>query len=316
MIKNRGFLFIAGLLLSVLVLELSARAISPVLGPPLISWNTMEDAKKLKLEEYLEKYQNPEYVFMGNSTTLIGLNPSIFDASANLPIGSSFNAAMNGSDIKTIRDFALDFIIDEVKPENLVLLFSNTSMIQGPKYQDFKRDSRNVLSKSYLYEYRNTFRDPMTVNTILRTLKFQDTRQGIVYRWADNIDEFGYTKYETTDATFPEAGWDPKKAINLDSKSYLIDDSKLRYLTEIRDYAEKNGVNLIIGTVPLLAQDLSYRGTVRKIADDLGVGFIQGNDAVGQGKYFQDGIHLNREGAKLFSEHLGKSISSVASSLK
>jgi hypothetical protein len=306
--KNRVFSFIVGVLLSVLALEAIARAVSPVLGPPLISWNTMEDAKRLKFLEYLEKYQNPKYVVMGNSTSLIGFNPTIFDASANLPIGSSFNAAMNGSDIKTIRDFALDFIIDEVKPENLVLLFSNTSMIQGPNYQDFKLDTGNLLSNSYLYKYRNTIRDPMTINTILRTLKFRDTRQGIVYRWADNIDEFGYTKYETTDATIPDAGWDPNKVINMDTKSYLVDDSKLRYLTEIRDYAEKNGVNLIIGTVPLLAQDLAYRGTVRKIAYELGVGFIQGNDAVGQGKYFQDGIHLNREGAKIFSEFLAQNL--------
>jgi hypothetical protein len=309
MTKNRGFLFIAGLLLSVLALELSARAISPVLGPPLISWNTMEDAKKLKLEEYLEKYQVPEYVFMGNSTTLIGLNPSIFDASANLPIGSSFNAAMNGSDIKTIRDFAVGYIVKEVKPKNLVLLFSNTSMIQSPKYQDFEFDSGNQLSKSYLYKYRNTFRDPMTINTFLRTLKFRDTRQGIVYRWADNLDEFGYTKYETTNATFSEAGWDPKKQISSDTKNYSVDDSQLRYLTEIRDYANVNGVNLIIGTVPLLAQDLAYRGTVRQIADDLGVDFIQGNDAVGQGVYFQDGVHLNKDGARVFSEFLAEKLS-------
>jgi hypothetical protein len=308
MSKNRVLLFIVGLLLSVLALEGIARAISPVLGPPLISWNTMEDAKRLKFEEYLEKYQNPEYVVMGNSTSLIGFNPTIFDASANLPIGSSFNAAMNGSDIKTIRDFALDFIIDEVKPENLVLLFSNTSMIQGPKYQDFKLDTGNLLSNSYLYEYRNTFRDPMTINTILRTLKFQDTRQGIVYRWADNIDEFGYTKYETTDATFPDAGWDPTKGASPDSKNYSVNVSQLNYLIEIRDFAKKNGVNLIIGTVPLLAQDRAYRGTVRQIADDLGVDFVQGNDAVGQGKYFQDGIHLNREGAKVFSEYLAKNL--------
>ncbi len=306
--KNRVFLFIVGLLLSVLALEMIARAISPVLGPPLISWNTMEDAKRLKFEEYLEKYQKPKYVVMGNSTSLIGFNPTIFDATANLPIGSSFNSAMNGSDIKTIRDFAIGYILSEVKPKNLVLLFSNTAMIQGPEYKDFKLDTGNLLSNSYLYEYRNTFRDPMTINTILRTLKFRDTRQGIVYRWAANIDEFGYTKYETTDATFPESGWDPTKGISPDSKNYSVDGAKLKYLIGIRDYAKKNGVNLIIGTVPLPAQDRAYRGTVRQIADDLGVDFVQGNDAVGQGKYFQDGIHLNREGAKIFSEFLAQNL--------
>jgi hypothetical protein len=215
---------------------------------------------------------------------------------------------MNGSDIKTIRDFAVGYIVKEVKPKNLVLLFSNMSMIQGPEYQDFKLDTGNLLSNSYLYKYRNTFRDPMTINTILRTLKFRDTRQGIVYRWADNLDEFGYTKYETTAATFSESGWDPKKVNKPDAKKYRFDNSRFRYLTEIRDYAKVNGVNLIIGTVPLLAQDLVYRGRVRQIADNLGVGFIQGNDAVGQGKYFQDGIHLNREGAKLFSEFLAQNL--------
>jgi hypothetical protein len=269
----------------------------------------MEDAKRLKFEEYLEKYETPKYVVMGNSTSLIGFNPTIFDATANLPIASSFNSAMNGSDIKTIRDFAVGYIISEVRPDNLVLLFSDTSMIQGPKYQDFEFDTKNLLSNSYLYKYKNTFRDPMTINTILRAVKFRDTRQGIVYRWADNLDEFGYTKYETTDATFSDAGWDPTKVISLDTKSYLVDDSQLRYLIEIRDYAEKNGVNLIIGTVPLLAQDLVYRGTISQIADNLGIDFVQGNDAVGQGKYFQDGIHLNRQGAKEFSEFLAEKLS-------
>jgi hypothetical protein len=156
----------------------------------------------------------------------------------------------------------------------------------------------------------------MTINTILRTLKFRDTRQGIVYRWADNIDEFGYSKHETTDATFPDAGWDPKNEKKEDTKSYFVDDSQIKYLIEIRDSAEKSGVNLIIGTVPLLAQDLAYRGIIRQIADELGIGFIQGNDAVGQGKYFQDSIHLNREGAEIFSEYLGANIPLVASSFK
>ena len=144
----------------------------------------------------------------------------------------------------------------------------------------------------------------MTINTFLRAAKHRDTRQGIVYRWADNIDEFGYTKYETTDATNPENGWIPSQEIMRDQTSYSVDISKLRYLIEIRNFAKKNGVNLIIGTVPLLEQDLKYRGTVQEIAGKLGIDFVQGNDAVGQGKYFQDGIHLNRKGANAFSEYL------------
>jgi hypothetical protein len=269
----------------------------------------MEDAKRLKLDEFREKYQSPDYVFMGNSTTLIGLNPTVFDSKAGLAPGSSFNAAMNGSDINTIRDFARSYIIKKVKPKNLVLLFSNTSMIYGPKFESFNSEKTKLLSNSYLYKYRNTLRDPMTVNTFIRVAKNRDTRQGIVYRWAENIDDFGYTKYETTDATNENRGWLPNQEAKKDSKSYPIDLSNLQYLIEIRDFAKENGVNLIIGTVPLLAQDLKYRGTLREIADKLGISFVQGNDAVGQGKYFQDGIHLNRQGAKIFSEFLAEKLS-------
>ena len=309
MLKNRVFLFFIGLLVSGLLLEGGVRAASPLLGPPLVSWNTMEDAKRLKLDEFREKYQSPDYVFMGNSTTLIGLNPTVFDSKAGLAPGSSFNAAMNGSDIKTIRDFAKSYIIERVKPKNLVLLFSNTSMIYGPRYEELNTESSYFFSNSYLYRYRNTLRDPMTVNTFMRVLKNRDTRQGIVYRWADNIDDFGYTRYETTDVTNPQEGWVPSQEAKQDSKSYPVDISKLKYLTEIRDFAITNGVNLIIGTVPLLSQDLRYRGMVQEVANDLGIDFIQGNDAVGQGKYFQDGIHLNRQGAKIFSEFLAEKLS-------
>ena len=66
MSKNKTFLFIIGLLTSALLLEGGVRVASPLLGPPLVSWNTMEDAKRLKLDEFREKYQSPDYVFMGN----------------------------------------------------------------------------------------------------------------------------------------------------------------------------------------------------------------------------------------------------------
>jgi hypothetical protein len=314
MTKNRVFLFVIGIILSAMVIELGVRAISPLLGPPLVSWNTMEDAKKLKFEEFLKRYQYPEFVFMGNSTTLIGVRPNIFDESADLPVGSSFNAGMNGSDIKTMRDFAISYIIKNVKPRNLVMLFSNTNMIEDHGYQKLKIQSPSLISNSYFYKYRNTFKDPMTVNTFLRIAKYRDARQGIVYRWADNLDDFGYTRYGITTTRFPEAGWNPVTEIENDEGTYLVDDSQFRYLLEVRDFARNNGVNLVIGTVPLPAQNNQYRTTIREIANKFGIDFIQGNNAIGQGKYFQDKVHLNKDGSRIFSEYLGQKLPKIVSS--
>lgn len=308
--RKSFILFICGILISIVALEGAVRVMSPFLGPPLLKWNTMEDAKILKLEEFQKKYPKPNYILMGNSTVLIGFDPTVFDKEAALPAGSSFNAAMNGSEIKQIRDFAFGYILKEIQPKNLVILFSNSGMAVNTDYIS-PNSNLPVLEKySYIYRYRNTFRDPMTLNTFLRVIKFHNKRQGIVYRWADNLDEFGYTKYETTGATYPEPGWDPAQVSGQSAPLFPgINKVGLKYLMEIRDLTRKQGGNLILGTVPTLSFDQGYRDAIHQMAQYLGVSFVQGNDAVGQGRYFQDGVHLNKQGSIAFSKFLAHELS-------
>ena len=297
--------FLCGILISVVSLEVTVRAMSPLLGPPLVKWNTMEDAKTLKLKEFQVKYPKPKYIVMGNSTALIGFNPYVFDTEASLPSGSSFNAAMNGSEIKQIRDFACGYILRDIHPKNLVILFSNLAMALNAEYNGSVAEDSALENNFFLYRYRNTFRDPMTLNTFVRVLKFRDTRQGIVYRWADNLDELGYTKYGTTESGIEDPGWDPIQAAKLATPRFpSIDKAGLKYLKEIRDLSRAKGGNLVIGTVPTLSFDPNYRDAIKQMAKYLGVSFVQGNDAVGQGKYFQDGVHLNKQGAAEFSKFL------------
>lgn len=303
--KKTIVLFICGLLISVITLEIAVRAISPLLGPPLVKWNTMEDVKTLKLKEFQAKYPKPQYIVMGNSTALIGFNPTVFDTAAALPPGSSFNAAMNGSEIKQIRDFACGYILRESHPKNLVILFSNPAMALNAEYSEPVAENSALENNFFLYRYRNTFRDPMTLNTFARVLKFRDTRQGIIYRWADNLDDLGYTKYGTTESAIEESGWDPMQVAKPATSGFpRVDKAGLKYLMEIRDLSRAEGGNLIIGTVPTLSFNPIYRDAIKQMAKYLGVSFVQGNDAVGQGKYFQDGVHLNKQGATEFSKFL------------
>lgn len=303
--KKSLIALIFGILISVVALEGSVRIISPLLGPPLVKWNPMEDAKMLKFNEFREEYPRPRYVLMGDSTVLTGFKPDVFDSAAALPLGSSLNAAMNGSEIRQIRDFAVGYIIKEVRPENLIILFSNSPMAMNLDYEKLTSSVSMAEKYIYLYKYRNTFRDPMTINTFIRILKFRDMRQGLVYRWADNLDLFGYTKYETTENTITVAGWNPEQLSNQKSSKALdLNESGLKHLEEIRDLVRAQGGSLIIGTVPTLSFDLNYRNAIEQIAKYLRVSFIQGNDSVGQGKYFQDGVHLNNQGADKFSKFL------------
>jgi hypothetical protein len=273
----------------------------------------MEDAKVLKLEEFRIRYPRTSYVFMGNSTTLIGLNPKVFTSEINLPDGASFNAAMNGSEIRQIRDFACGYILGAVRPRNLVILFSNSAMATSIDYKPMKLSSSNLEKYSYIYRYRNTFRDPLTLNTFLRFLKYRDTRQGLVYRWADNLDDFGYTKYGTTDASITALGWNPNESReDIVPIQKSIHPKDLKYLIEIRDFALAHGSKLIIGTVPTISYEPLYRREIEYMAKYLGIEFVQGNDAVGQGEYFQDGVHLNRQGTIEFSKYLARELALLA----
>ena len=292
-----------GVFIAILVSEGVVRGMSPVLGPPLVSWNTMQDAKIYKLRESKIKYGTPKYVFMGNSTVLDGFNPKAFDDASNLINGGSFNAGMNGAEIGNIRDFACGFILGEIRPENLVILFSNSGMAVRANYTKMSsRDS--ILNKySYLYRYRNTFRDPMTINTLRRFLEFHNFQQGIVYRWAESIDDFGFPIGKRTNEV-SNVGWNPSIMTNNDRYVIAPKISEIRDLIEIRDMAREKGVSLILGTMPTLAYNSNFRGFIKEIATTLGVPFIQGNDALGTGNYFQDGTHMNFQGSIAFSKFL------------
>jgi len=311
--RKQLFILTLGILASILLVEGVIRIASPILGPPLSSWNTMEDAKKLKLSEFQSKFDSPDFLIMGNSTALIGFNPVIFDARMKNVQRFSFNAAMNGSDIGTIGNFAIGHIIPIIKPSNLIILVSNTGMLFDSNSLPSTETGTNFLEKSYLYRYRNTLRDPMTLNTFIRFAQYRDGRQGIVYRWADNLDDYGYSGYPTTEGSIAEMGWDPSSSTIEQIEEVSIDTSKLKSLIQIRDLARQNNINLVLGTVPLLSNDRNYRATVRSVAELLGIGFVQGNDALGEGKYFQDGIHLNRQGAEVFSNFLADSLSKYKS---
>jgi hypothetical protein len=306
--RKQLFILALGILASLLVVEGTVRIASPILGPPLSSWNTMEDAKKLKLSEFQRELGSPDFLIMGNSTALIGFNPVIFDTRMKNNQRFSFNAAMNGADIVTIRNFATGYIIPIIKPSNLVILVSNTGMLFDSNFLPSTENVSNLLKKSYLYRYRNTLRDPMTLNTLIRFAQYRDGRQGIVYRWADNLDDFGYSEYPPTESSLGDIGWNPASSTIDQIEEVSIDASKLKSLIQIRDQARQNDINLVLGTVPLLSNDRNYRVTVRSVADLLGIGFVQGNDALGEGRYFQDGIHLNRQGAEVFSKFMADSL--------
>jgi hypothetical protein len=309
-----------GIILSLIMIEVTIRFLSPVLGPPLISWNTMQDAKLYKISEIVENgAQAPNLVIYGNSTAVIGVNPSIIEESRKDL--KPFNMAMNGSDTLSMARLAIEKVGPLYQPRVMIFFLSQGSFRTSSDFSNHPYElaepllannsilSHLHLSDSYIYKYRNLIRDPMILNSLRRSMLFFSNKEGIVVRWASNLDEKGYSTFSLSNNQI-EGGW------NYNTKSDSLDDFNALELpqgtiddfSELKQYAEKNRIHIIISTVPTGSFDSNYRALSELLAQKFNFTFLQGNDAVTNGKYFEDGVHLNASGASIFSLWLGQNI--------
>lgn len=314
MIK-KAYIYGLGIIVGLLLFEGILRLLSPLLGPPLVSWNTMQDAKLYKLAN-LDTKLSPDTFVLGNSTALIGVNPSVIN-SANQDI-RVFNFAMNGSDSLSMVRLATDEIIPNYRVRNLILFFSQGSFRGDSDFSNHvyelaqprngqKSLMSKVISESYFYRYRNMIRDPMVLNSLIRSAIFFSTDQGIVARWASDLDESGYSLLANPDSEISE-GWNgisEQKEVDPEIQLPVGTISDLEYLKSLVD---SRSVSITLATVPTTSYDPIYRLTVERLALLFGFGFIQGNDAAYSGELFQDDVHLNLRGAEVFSRWLAERI--------
>jgi len=304
-----------GIVMGLLLFEVSLRILSPVLGPPLTSWNTMQDAKLYKLES-LDPMTIPDIFVLGNSTALIGVNPSVV-SSAN-PDLRVFNFAMNGSDSLSMVRLVTDEIIPKYKPKDLILFFSQGSFRGYPDFSNHiyelaqpRNSQKNLVSKviseSNLYRYRNMIRDPMVLNSLVRSVRFFSANQGIVARWASDLDDSGYSLFEISDTQIAE-GWDGTPHQVVESSEIVLPAGTIADLEYLKSFVNSRNISITLATVPTTSYDPTYRLTVERLARLFGFRFIQGNDAASLGEFFQDPVHLNSRGVEIFSKWLADRI--------
>jgi hypothetical protein len=315
--------FVFGIFLALFFVEIVIRILAPLLGPPLVSWNTMQDAKLYKFSKTVTSDNSSIFIF-GNSTALIGVNPNI--VRPNSSKSYYFNAAMNGSDTYSMVRFATEKIGPLYKPKAMIFFLSEGSFrdtidvsnhpyeVAEPSKEKSYGWVSDIVHGFYIYRYRNMIRDPMIINSLLRSVLLLSNEQGIASRWASNLDDFGYSKLPNS-ANSVYGGWN----IDITNSS---EDSELRTrlpsgtmedFKVLSTYARKNQIEIWISTVPTLNFNLDYRLKTRELANLYHFRFLQGNDAVTRGDNFQDGVHLNDAGARQFSYWLKNEFSKISS---
>jgi len=304
-----------GMLAGLFLVESLVRITAPIMGPPLKSWNTMQDAKEYKLKG-TDSFKRDGIFVLGNSTALVGINPSVISLASqeNLKV---FNAAMNGSNLTHMKNFALDYIIPKQSPKALVIFLAPGTLgiplevkarISPLSSSLLPSSTRDWLGERfYLFEYRNNLRDPMTLNAFRKSLFSGNTGFGIVNSWANDLDSFGYSRLEYANNSIG-GGWSLKDVNQGLRYAAEFMKSDINSLNELVSVGKDNDTTIIISSVPLPYLNEQYRLQVESLANSLGITFISGNDAATSGDYFYDGIHLNKRGAEVFSQFIAQEL--------
>jgi hypothetical protein len=307
--------FLLGILIAVFFCETLVRLASPVIGPSQNVWQIQQQAKVIKLQERPKDLGLIDLVIMGDSTAKEGIDPEVLDT----VVGDgfhTFNAALNSSTSYTILKQA-DLVLRYAKPRFLLVLIGpgtwrESDIDEVAQTYDLTSnvDESNTLKKFferylYLYKYRNSLRDPFILNTFIRSIRYQSLREGVVYRNVDTIKFNGDSIFPRGNFSFAEGKWQ----LPLNEPGGLVLDlptATMVHLQNLLETCERTKTTLILGTVPTSQLNQDYRSLVASMAFNLGVEFIQGNDATTNSMDFSDGVHLNSNGAMILSSYVGE----------
>lgn len=311
---------LTGVITGVLLLEVTIRLVSPVIGPTQTAWQIQQQAKVIKLRERPIRLGTIDLIVMGDSTGKEGIDPDVLDSS--MAIGSqSFNASLNSSTTYTIMKQASE-ILQSSKPKLLLVMIgpgtfrdsdddkSVQAYDQGATVEVSSGMNGFLNRNSYLYRYRNSIRDPFILNTFYRAIRYRSLREGIVYRNVDTMKFNGDSSFPRTLNSYTSGKYDlPTSEPFLQITSYPA--ATVRHLQVLEAECKKIGANLILSTVPTITYNPKYRALVGSLAQRVGVEFIQGNNATTELGDFSDGVHLNAVGARKLSEYVGSELRTI-----
>lgn len=308
------FKLISGMVSAVLLLEIVMRLASPIIGPPQTVWQIQQQAKLIKIQERPSALGAIDMVIMGDSTGKEGVDPDVLDA----VVGGgfhSFNASLNSSTTYTIMKQYKD-ILRHSKPKYLLIMMGPN--ISRESDVDVSVETYNIAASAhqgvgiksfisrnfYLYRYRNNIRDPFILNTLYRSIRFRSLREGVVYRNVDTMKFNGDSSFARTLNSYATGQWQLPATETLEKPS-RFPRATMRHLRIMKAESQKIGAKLILATVPTNTYNPNYRALVSAIAEQIDVGFIQGNNATTKFSDFSDGVHLNKIGAQRLSDLIG-----------
>lgn len=166
-------------LIALLAAELIVRAAAPKLRDPLI-WPDWEAQNKVAAMDRLAEAGGASVVFVGSSMVNAGINPR--EAARMLGVRKpAFNAALNGSDLRSIDAWTRNVVVPRLRPRVVVIGFNageaNDNRTATDLYDRFGQSPLGrvaieqggllarvdawFVERAYLIRYRSVLRNPI-----------------------------------------------------------------------------------------------------------------------------------------------------------
>ena len=253
---------------------------------------------KSSLLDFLE--ERPDIIYVGDSQILHGVIPKIIEEKTGM---SGYNLASEGSGVifaKGIQSVVLNYY----RPKVFVLEAMNIRNERGARSRlapYFKLKEVKQLFSFYPYHIRFMY-------SYIKSARYNSMLLTILKA------QFFTSKHSATDGYLPKYGkrqkartfWSnkPKKTIDYATSE--------RYLEGFVKEANKNNITVIFVRMPTLIGDREYYDLYKDIAKKHGAIFLNlGTEGIYKQlpqEYFYDHLHLNNDGAILFSSIFGKEI--------
>jgi hypothetical protein len=317
---------------------LLAEAVSRMLAPGLPAdpgkWPRVEIAQKLdQIRRYSEEGKQVEVLFAGSSMMASALEPVVFSRRSGSP---AYNAGFAGPSTRTVARWVQDVVTPLLTPEVVVVGVQTREMndtgaknrniyesfTNSPGYKQTTEAIANLEGSleriSYFLRYRRAFREP---SRFLVAESAKDPFAGIDLR--HEIGPRG--KRMDSPGTFKVPRRFIRGLFNVNLKEFALGGVEFEALERLHENLEARGIQLIVLNMPVTAHywavhdrprrdRTAYHRELNRFVRETGVTLVDAEDAFSTTTPFLNPMHLDVEGAKMFSAALAGSWDEILSS--
>lgn len=316
--------------LVVLLLEAAVRLAAPRLPEPLV-WNDHEVQNKVARIDALSRRTDASTVFAGSSSMNAAADPKL---ATSLLAQTAFNAALNGSDLRSVGFWLTNVVCPRLTPRVVVvgttsLEWNDNGITQADFYRKLvrsqgARELTGALDKlgrleawledySYIARYRTELRRPTHVlngdprakeaavdelGTLRAIRKFQQRPYGIPAEFRRRTEQESF-------------------------HDYAVGGVQQRTLSRLSVELKRMGANLVVVNMPVTSDVFglhprgsrdyaAYERALRRFVDSHDVVFVDAASRISDPRLFVDPVHLNAEGTARFTRLLAPTLRALA----